>query len=344
VSARPSTARWLETSTDLFPLWVLAGGALALAHPPWFTWFRGQAIVWGLAVVMLGMGITLGVEDFRRGLAMPRPIAAGFVAQFSLMPLLGWAIARLLALDAPLAAGLILVACCPGGTASNVVCYLARANVALSILMTTASTLGAVVMTPLLTAALAGAYVPVDALGLLRSTAQVVLLPVLAGLALHHAFPRAVDAVTPAAPLVSVAVVTLIVASIIGQSAAEVRTSGPVLLAAVLGLHVGGFALGWAFARLLGYDAAVSRTVSVEVGMQNSGLGVVLARQHFADPITALPCALSAVFHSVIGSLLAGLWRLRPAAPRADVGRARGAALAASSPRARPRRPPRFRS
>jgi BASS family bile acid:Na+ symporter len=303
--------RALGLATNLFPVWVVLGGGLALVHPAWFTWFRGPAIVWGLAVIMLGMGVTLSVDDFRGALRMPGLVALGFAAQFTIMPLLGWSIARVLALEPPLAVGLILVSCCPGGTASNVVAYLARANVPLSILMTTCSTLAAVVMTPLLTSVLAGAYVPVDALGLVVSTAQVVLLPVVLGIALHHGFPRLVRAVLPAAPLVSVATITLICASIIGQSAADVRGSSARLLLAVFALHAGGFALGYLAPRLLGHRATANRTVSIEVGMQNSGLGVVLARTHFADPLTALPCAVSAIFHSVIGSVLAGVWRLR---------------------------------
>lgn len=316
-------ATLLATATNLFPLWVLLGGAAALVWPALFTWFHGQAIVWGLAVVMLGMGVTLSVDDFRGALRTPGLVAIGFVGQFTIMPLLGWGVARALALDPPLAAGLILVACCPGGTASNVVTYLARANVPLSILMTTCSTLGAVVMTPLLTALLAGAYVPVDAPGLVASTAQVVLLPVLIGIGLHHGMPRLVRAVLPVAPLVSVLAITLICASIIGQSAAEFRTTAPRVLAGVVALHAGGFALGYTLAWALGQSTATNRTVSIEVGMQNSGLGVVLARQHFADPVTALPCAMSAVCHSVIGSLLAGIWRLSGAPPGGTGARSR---------------------
>ena len=115
--------RALGLLTNLFPVWVVLGGALALFHPPWFTWFGGDFITWGLAVIMLGMGITLSVDDFKAVLKMPRAVAAGFVAQYLIMPFLGWAIAHLLKLDPPLAVGLILVACCPGGTASNVVTY-----------------------------------------------------------------------------------------------------------------------------------------------------------------------------------------------------------------------------
>ena len=303
--------RILNLLTNAFPLWVLLGAVLAMIHPPWVTWFHGPFIVWGLAVIMLGMGITLSVEDFRRVLQMPRAVAAGFGAQYLIMPLLGYSVAHLLMLPAPLAVGLILVSCCPGGTASNVVTYIARANVALSVLMTMCSTMGAILMTPLLTKWLAGTLVPVDAWGLFLSTVQVVLLPVLLGVGLHHAVPRLVQAILPVAPLVSVATIALICASIIGQSAEALKVSALHLLAAVALLHVGGFGLGYVFAWRLGYEELTRRTLSIEVGMQNSGLGAVLARQHFADPLTALPCAISATMHSVIGSLLAGWWRMR---------------------------------
>jgi bile acid:Na+ symporter, BASS family len=305
--------RILSIATNLFPVWVLLGGTLALVHPGWFTWFSGDFITWGLAVIMLGMGITLSVDDFKAVLKTPRAVAAGFVAQYLIMPSLGWSIAHLLKLDPPLAVGLILVACCPGGTASNVVTYLARANVALSVLMTMCSTFGAIVMTPLLTKWLAGTYVPVDAWGLFVSTVKIVFAPLALGLGLHHLAPRFVKAILPASPLISVLTITLICASIIGTSAEDFKKSGQVLLLAVFLLHAGGFFIGYVFARVLGYDAINCRTISIEVGMQNSGLGAALARKHFSQmPLAALPCAISATFHSVIGSMLAGIWRLRP--------------------------------
>ena len=158
--------RLLNVLTNLFPAWVVLAGVAALIHPPLFTWFDSDWITWGLAVIMLGMGITLSVEDFKAVLKMPRAVAVGFVAQYSIMPFMGWSVAYGLRLETPLAVGLILVACCPGGTASNVVTYLAKGNVALSVLMTMCSTFGAIVMTPLLTQWLAGTLVPVDALGL----------------------------------------------------------------------------------------------------------------------------------------------------------------------------------
>ena len=313
--------RILALLMNLFPLWVLLGGALALVRPQWFDWFSGDFITWGLAVIMLGMGITLSVDDFRAVLKTPRAVGVGFAAQYLVMPFLGWSIAHLLKLDTPLAVGLILVSCCPGGTASNVVAYLARANVALSVLMTMCSTFGAIVMTPLLTKWLAGTYVPVDALGLFASTLKIVLAPLILGLGLHHLAPRFVRAVLPVSPLISVLTITMICASIIGSSAEDLKRSGGILLLAVFLLHAGGFFLGYTVARVLRYDKINCRTISIEVGMQNSGLGAALARRHFAAmPLTALPCAISATFHSVIGSILAGIWRLRPPQRQPGVG------------------------
>jgi len=304
--------RLLLASANAFPAWVLAAALLALWHPPLFTWFSGPWIVWGLAVVMLGMGLTLDVADFRALSRLPGAVALGFAAQYTIMPLLGWGLGRALGLPDALAVGLILVACCPGGTASNVVAFLARANVALSVLMTTCSTLAAVAMTPLLTRALAGAYVPVDAGGIFLTTVQVVLAPVLLGLFLHHRAPKFTAFVLPAGPLLSVLLISLIVGSILGQSAPVILEHGLLLLAAVTLLHGGGFACGYAAARLFRYDRLVARTISIETGMQNSGLGAVLARTHFAaEPLTAVPSALSSVCHSLLGSLLAAWWRRR---------------------------------
>lgn len=296
-------------ATNLFPLWVLLAGAAALIHPPLFIWFSGSLIVWGLAVIMLGMGLTLTFDDFRRVGHTPGAVVAGVAAQFVTMPLLGWGLAAAFALPTPFAVGLILVGCCPGGTASNVVCYLARANVALSVVLTTVSTFAAIVMTPLLTQWLAGTLVAVDGWGLFLSTLQVVLLPVGAGVALNRLAPRLVAWVLPAAPLVSVLAIVMICASIVAQNSNALIESGGRLAAAVGLLHAGGFALGHLFGRVLGYGPAISRTISIEVGMQNSGLGAVLAQRHFSDPLTALPAAISATFHSVIGSALAAWWR-----------------------------------
>jgi len=304
--------RILLAAANWFPAWVLGAALLALWQPSLFAWFGGPWIVWGLAVVMLGMGLTMSVEDFAAVLKMPKAVALGFVAQYSIMPFLGWGVAKALALPPDFAVGLILVACCPGGTASNVVTYLARANVALSVVMTTCSTLAAVFMTPLLTERLAGAYVPVDGWGMFVTTAQVVLAPVLLGLLLHHKAPKLTEFFLPAGPLVSVLLISMIVGSIVGQNSAAIFEHGKQLLLAVFLLHAGGFALGYFVTRLFRYDSTTARTVSIEVGMQNSGLGAVLAKMHFAaNPLTAVPSALSSVCHSLLGSLFAGWWRLR---------------------------------
>ena len=302
---------WL---TNAFPVWVLVLCGFALVEPRWFIWFSGPWIVWGLAIIMLGMGVTLTPKDFAGVVRMPKPVAVGFVAQYTIMPSLGWGIGLALGLPTDYAVGLVLVACCPGGTASNVVAFIAKADVCLSVVMTACSTLAAVVMTPLLTTTLVGTRVAVDAWGLFQSTLQVVIIPVVLGVGLNRMFPKAVKAVLPIAPLVSVLAIAMICASIIGQRAEEVKASvGPLLLAVAM-LHIGGFGLGYGLTRLLKLPIKSARTVAIEVGMQNSGLGVVLANKHFAHPVTgialaAVPCAISAVMHSVIGSICAGYWR-----------------------------------
>lgn len=305
--------RLLNLLATAFPVWVMFFGVVALFHPQWFTWFSGPWIVWGLAMIMFGMGITLSIEDFRQVLRTPRAIFIGVAAQYTVMPALGFGIALLMQLPAAFAVGLILTACSPGGTASNVVAYIARANVALSVLMTACSTLAAVVLTPALAALLAGKYMSVDGWGILLTTVQVVLLPVLAGVFLHHKCPNLTKVFLPVRPLASVIVISLICASIIGQNAEAIFEYGWHLLGAVLLLHGGGSALGYGVARLLRLDVIAARTISIEVGMQNSGLAAVLARKHFvAEPLTAVPAAISSVFHSVVGSLLAAWWRTRP--------------------------------
>jgi len=317
--------RALDLAATAFPLWVLGACGLALVAPASLDWFREPWITRGLGLIMLGMGLTLRLDDFARVGARPAAVAGGCVAQFAIMPLAGWAVATALDLEPPLAVGLIVVASCPGGTASNVVSYLARADVPLSVVMTACTTAAAVVLTPLLTKLLAGRLVEVDAAGMFLSTLQVVVAPVAAGVALNRFLPGLVRAVQPVAPLASVITIALVVGSVIAQNAATVRASGPRLLAAVFLLHAAGFGLGYLAARLLGYDRRVARTISIEVGMQNSGLGVVLARRHFpAEPLTAVPCAISAVMHSVLGSVLAGAWRAWPVGPEATASASAG--------------------
>ena len=301
--------RMLSVLTSAFPLWVLVASIVALIRPALFTWFSGPLITIGLGVIMLSMGMTLGFEDFRRIGRERNRVLPGVLLQYTVMPALGWILGYLFDLPTPFAVGLVLVSCCPGGTASNVISYLAKADVALSVTMTALSTLLAALMTPTLTELLAGSRIEVPAGGLLLSTVQVVILPVVGGALLRWRFPRAIEVVLPVAPLVAVLAITLIVASIIGAGREQILEAGPRLVLAVFCLHFFGFLVGYAAGKgLLGREIA-ARTVSIEVGMQNSGLGVVLARQNFASPLVAIPSAISSVFHSLIGSLVAAWWR-----------------------------------
>ncbi|XVF18450.1 hypothetical protein REPUB_Repub11eG0022600 [Reevesia pubescens] len=298
-----------EVISTAFPLWVSLGCLFGLFQPSSFSWVTPKWSIFGLTLIMLGMGMTLTLDDLRGALAMPKELISGFVLQYSVMPLSGFFVSKLLNLPSHYAAGLILVGCCPGGTASNIVTYIARGNVALSVLMTAASTLSAVIMTPFLTAKLAGQYVAVDVIGLLNSTLQVVLLPVLGGAVLNQYFHGLVKFVSPLLPPIAVGTVAILCGNAIAQSASAILASGlQVVLASSL-LHASGFFFGYILSRVLGLDVASSRTISIEVGMQNSVLGLVLATQHFQNPLTAVPCAVSSVCHSILGSILAGIWR-----------------------------------
>lgn len=297
--------------TAAFPLWILVCSGIALWQPTLFTWFLPW-IVWGLGIIMLGMGLTLTFADFRKVFALPWAGIVGVVCQFVIMPALGWGVGRLLGLseiDPSLAVGLILVACCPGGTASNVIAYLAKANVALSVMMTTVSTFAAIALTPLLTKWLAGTLVEVDAGKLCLDTVLVVLVPVMLGLLINRFLPSAGKKLLPVSPLISVIAIVLIVAAVIGKNRDLIVEANWRLLAAPALLHLGGFGLGYFAAKLLRLPETDSRTVSIEVGMQNSGLGTHLANRNFPGTAASVPCAISAVYHSLIGSLLAGFWR-----------------------------------
>ncbi len=303
----------LPRLTDAFPLWVgLAALAGWLAPETVAPLGDPSAVRWMLTAVMLGMGLTLTPEDFARVLRRPKDVGIAAFAQFTIMPGLGWLISEAMGLPSGLAVGLILVACAPGGTASNVVTYLARGDTALSVLMTAASTAVAVIMTPLLTQLLAGQHLPVDGWALLRDTAMIVLAPVAAGIALNRLAPKLVHACLGFAPLISVLAVAAIVGGIVARSSTTIAAAAFPLFLSVFLLHAGGFGLGYLTAKLLGWDVTKSRTLSIEVGMQNSGLAASLAQRHFpTEPSAAAVGAVSAVFHSVIGSSLAGWWRTR---------------------------------
>lgn len=304
----------LQRLTLLFPLWAILASAMALRWPEWLIPLnQGSVMVLILAFIMLCMGLTLTFDDFRRITRMPKAVAIGFVAQYSIMPLLAWGIAYALSLPPHFAVGLILVGCCPGGTASNLVTYIAKADVALSVVMTVCSTLAAIILTPLLTQLFAGALVPVDTWLLFKQTLQVVIIPVMLGVLLNRWLPQLVQRIMPVAPLLSVLGVCLICAVVFAANAESILNHGPELVLAAALLHGGGFLLGYHLARIVGYQYHSARTISVEVGMQNSGLAIVLAKQAFPLlPLAPVVGAVSAVMHSLLGSLLAVLWRTRP--------------------------------
>jgi BASS family bile acid:Na+ symporter len=305
-------SRKLQLFTNGFALGVTLGAVLAWIRPDLFTWFKPY-IGPGLGVIMLGMGITLSFKDFKEIFKRPGAIGVGVGAQFIIMPLLGWSLATAFKLERDLAVGLILVSCCPGGTASNVIAFLGRANLPLSVLMTMCSTFMAIFLTPLLTDTLASHYMEISATQMLLTTVQIVLIPIGVGILLNQYFPNKVRAAKDAAPLVSVIVIVLIVSCIIGLNQKQIQSAGASLFIAVLLLHLGGFVLGYLLVKLLGYPEDYRRTVSIEVGMQNSGLGTKLATD--ISVTAAAPCAISAVYHCIIGSFLAAYWRRKVPVP-----------------------------
>ncbi|CAL9780502.1 unnamed protein product, partial [Musa acuminata subsp. burmannicoides] len=279
----------VELLTTLFPVWVILGTIIGIYKPSMVTWLETDLFTVGLGFLMLSMGLTLTFEDFRRCLRNPWTVGVGFLAQYLIKPLLGFAIAMTLKLSAPLATGLILVSCCPGGQASNFATYISKGNVALSVLMTTCSTIGAIVMTPLLTKLLAGQLVPVDAAGLAISTFQVVLVPTIVGVLSHEYFPKFTERIITLTPLIGVIRTTLLCASPIGQVAVVLKAQGAQLIIPVALLHAAAFALGYWCSRLSSFGESTSRTISIECGMQSSALGFLLAQKHFTNPLVAVP-------------------------------------------------------
>ncbi|WP_423724430.1 bile acid:sodium symporter family protein [Arthrobacter gengyunqii] len=310
--SRTSEERSARVAVTVFPLLILAGGAVALFFPAPFTGLSAFVNP-ALMVIMFGMGLTLTLPDFALVVRQPLPVFLGVVAQFVIMPLLGAGIAWALQLSPELAAGVILVGCAPGGTASNVVTYLAKGNVALSVAMTSVSTLLAPLFTPLLALWLAGRYMAVDAGSMALSIVQIVLIPVVLGLVIRYAVPRLVDRVLPVLPWISVLAITFVVLAVVAGSAAAIVTAGWLILLAVI-LHNGlGLGLGYGTAKLFRQPIASRRTMAVEVGMQNSGLAAGLAKQYFT-PEAALPAAVFSVWHNVSGALMAAFWRSRHSA------------------------------
>lgn len=295
--------------TRLFPLWAVLASALA--------WYLPQPIAAGkpaivplLGLVMFGMGITLTPASFQAVWRRPLSVLVGLGLQFLLMPLLGWGIGIVFGLAPALIVGMVLVGSCPGGTASNVICYLARGDVALSITLTACSTLLAILATPVLTLVYAGKMVPVPALGMLLTILKIVLVPVLLGMLVNRVLGSRLAGVKRVFPAVSVAAIVVIIAIIVALNRAQFAQLALPLVAAVIAHNLAGLLGGYGLARLLGREVREARTLAIEVGMQNSGLAVALAMQYFS-PLAALPGALFSLWHNLSGSLLAGYWARR---------------------------------
>ncbi|MER3447104.1 MAG: hypothetical protein C4291_09785 [Candidatus Dadabacteria bacterium] len=259
---------------------------------------------------MFGMGITLKKEDFKRVFLRPQDVAIGFCAQYGIMPLAGFALAKVFRLEPLLAVGVVLVGSCPGGTASNVITYLGRGDVVLSVAVTSVTTLFSPILTPLFTYLLAGEWTAVPVLKLFISTVEIILLPVALGLFVRGLFKEKVEAVIPLLPSITI---IFIVGVIVAANAGSIGRVGFRAAFAVMVHNIVGLVIGFYIARLFGMEIPKARAVSIEVGMQNSGLGVALAGAHFGV-IAALPSAIFSVWHNISGSLLAWWWR------RSDTG------------------------
>lgn len=303
--------RVAELAGKWFAVLVVLGGVAGLLAPTALAPIADQTPLF-LGIIMFGMGLTLRGSDF--GLVVRRPWAVllGVVAQFTIMPMLAWAIGHLFGLEGEAMIGMILVGAAPGGTASNVIVYLAKGDTALSVTLTSVSTLLAPLLTPALVLWLAGSQLDVTYGALVTSIVQIVLFPVLAGL-LVRAFAGGIVEryLLPYLPLVSVLGIVIVVAGIVAANADAVLSTG-ILVALAVVLHNGlGLLLGYGAASLARLDEAARRAVSVEVGMQNSGLAASLATTYFT-PAAALPAALFSVWHNVSGSILASFWARRP--------------------------------
>lgn len=263
-----------------------------------------------LGIVMFGMGLTLSAMDFKLVLTRPLAVLLGVAAQFLVMPLAALGIAYLLRLPPELAAGLVLLGSVPGGTASNVMVYLAKGNVPLSITMTSVSTLLAPIMTPLLLLWLAGQWMPVDAKSMFLMIIQVIIVPIILGITVRKLAPKTVPKSLPVVPLISVVAIIVIVGAVVSGNKETIATAGLLIFFAVF-LHNGvGLVLGYYVGKIFGLSLSDQRALSIEVGMQNSGLGVALATAHLG-PLAALPSTFGAVWHNISGPIIASVWSKR---------------------------------
>ena len=301
--------RFCKLVSDYMGMLVLLSALAALLFPDTLGHLKPRLINPLLGVIMFGMGLTLKAEDFKVVFSRPRDVLVGCLAQFTVMPLLAFALTKVFRLEPALAIGVILVGCCPGGTASNVITYLAKGDLALSVGMTAMSTLLAPVLTPLLVWLLAGETVDVDVVGMLLSILWVVILPIVLGLLVKRFWPRTTEQASAYLPALSTLAICVIVLIVIAANAHKLLDGGLVILLVVVLHNVCGLAAGYLIGSILRLTPAKRRAISVEVGMQNSGLASSLATLHFtAYPLATIPGALFSVWHNISGAIVAKLY------------------------------------
>lgn len=316
-----AVTRFLSTYTSLF---VIACAVVAFFAPVTFAWVRGNVSSVILGIIMLSMGLTLRVEDFKNLAKRPLDICAGALAQYTIMPLVALCLTKVFGLDPYLAVGIVLVGCCPGGVSSNVMSYLAKGDVAFSVGMTTVSTLLAPIVTPLLVLWLADTSINVNAVGMFLQILYVTVGPVTAGFLMNHFFGHrnGFKEIQANMPSVSVIGLGLIVGSVVVTVRPHLLNNGVSLLFLVLAVvfchNALGYALGYSVGRVLKFTTAKKRTIAIEVGVQNAGMATVLAAAFFANPeniaanpnaaLCVVPCAISCAYHSISGTILAGIF------------------------------------
>ncbi|MBM7702016.1 bile acid:sodium symporter family protein [Metabacillus iocasae] len=294
---------------NTFALWVILFGVISFLFPEGFTWI-GPHIPLLLGIIMFGMGLTLSLDDFKSILKMPKAVFIGVLAQFTIMPLLAFGLATLFQLPPEIAVGVILVGCCPGGTASNVMTYLAKGNTALSVAITSVSTLLAPILTPALILLFASQWLPVSASSLVVSILKMIVLPIVLGIIVQSLFNKQVQKSVNALPLVSVVGIVAVASAVVALNAERIAETGLTIFTIVVLHNCVGLLLGYLLAKLLKLDYRDQKAISIEVGMQNSGLGAALAVAHFS-PLAAVPSAIFSVWHNISGPLLATWWGKR---------------------------------
>ncbi|NHO33126.1 ketopantoate/pantoate/pantothenate transporter PanS [Acetobacter fallax] len=305
--------------TRLLPVWAILISACAIVFPAPFLALT-PAVTLLLAFIMFTMGVTLTPGDFARIMRRPLPVLAGVVLHYLVMPFAAWAIARALAMPPALATGMILVGCVSSGTASNVMIYLSRGDVALSISISTLSTLVGIIATPVLTHLYVSAGVAVDSQGLFRSIITMVALPVFGGVLVNTFFHRTIQKIEPALPPVAMISILTIIGCIVAGVGPAISSAGPVVLLGVILHNATGLLGGYWGGRLMGFDESVCRTLALEVGMQNSGLAATLGRIYFS-PLAALPGAIFSIWHNISGSALSAIWAAKPVEQKPEAQR-----------------------